>query len=93
MQQVKYTNGCLLDYIYFKKFYKMVAIDLSKKQALDTDPKSVQQINLILKISSNVVGDSYDENNFPYKLVLTNAQVSKLRKAFANNSSANIELS
>ena len=65
MQQVKYTNGCLLDYIYFKKFYKMVAIDLSKKQALDTDPKSVQQINLTLKISSNVVGDSYDENNFP----------------------------
>ena len=93
MQQVKYTNGCLLDYIYFKKFYKMVAIDLSKKQALDTDPKSVQQINLTLKISSNVVGDSYDENNFPYKLVLNNAQVSKLRKAFANNSSANIELS
>ena len=93
MQQVKYTNGCLLDYIYFKKFYKMVAIDLSKKQALDTDAKSVQQINLTLKISSNVVGDSYDENNFPYKLVLTNAQVSKLRKAFANNSSANIELS
>ena len=43
----------------------MVAIDLSKKQALDTDPKSVQQINLTLKISSNVVGDSYDENNFP----------------------------
>ena len=71
----------------------MVAIDLSKKQALDTDPKSVQQINLTLKISSNVVGDSYDENNFPCKLVLTNAQVSKLRKAFANNSSANIELS
>ena len=87
------TGGCLLDYIYFKKFYKMVAIDLSKKQVLDTDPKSVQQINLTLKISSNVVGDSYDENNFPYKLVLTNAQVSKLRKAFANNSSANIELS
>ena len=34
-----------------------------------------------LKISSNVVGDSNDENNFPHKLLLTNTQVSKLRKA------------
>ena len=33
------------------------------------------------------------ENNFPHKLLLTNTQVSKLRKAFANNSSANIKLS
>ena len=46
-----------------------------------------------LKISSNFVGDSNDENNFPHKLLLTNTQVSKLRKAFANNSSANIKLS
>ena len=36
-----YTTGCLLDYIYFKKFYKMIAIDLSKKQALDADLKQV----------------------------------------------------
>ena len=46
-----------------------------------------------LKISSNVVGDSNDENNFPHKLLLTNTQVSKFPKAFANNSSANIKLS
>ena len=48
---------------------------------------------IILKISSNVVGDSNDENNFLHKLLLTNTQVSKLRKAFSNNSSANIKLS
>ena len=42
--------------------------------------------------SSNVIGDSNDENNFPHKL-LTNTQVSKLQKAFGNNSSANIKLS
>ena len=36
-----------------------------------------------LKISSNVFCDSSDENNFPYKLLLTNTQVSKVRKAFA----------
>ena len=40
-----YTTGCLLDYIYFKKYYKMIAVDLSKQQALDADPKAIQQIN------------------------------------------------
>ena len=39
-----YTTGCLLDYTYFKK-YKMIAIDLSKQQALDADPRAIQQIN------------------------------------------------
>ena len=46
-----------------------------------------------LKISSNVVCDSNDENNFPKKLVLTNTQVSRLRQAFSNDSPANIKLS
>ena len=46
-----------------------------------------------LKLSSNVVGDSNDENNFHHKLLLTNTQVSRLRKAFSINSSANIKLS
>ena len=40
-----YTAGCLLDYNYFKNYYKMIAIDLSKQQALDADPKAIQQIN------------------------------------------------
>ena len=40
-----YTTGCFLDYTYFKKYYKIIAIDLSKKQALDADPKAIQQIN------------------------------------------------
>ena len=40
-----YTTGCLLDYIYFKKNYKMVPIDLSRQQALDADPRAIQQIN------------------------------------------------
>ena len=46
-----------------------------------------------LKISSNVVGDSNDKNNFPHKFLLTNTQDSKLRKAFADYSSANKKLS
>ena len=40
-----YTTGCLLDYTYFKDYYKMIVVDLSKQQALDVDPKSIQQIN------------------------------------------------
>ena len=49
--------------------------------------------DVTLKISSNVVGDSNDENNFPNNLLLTNTQVSKLRKAFVTGLSANIKLS
>ena len=46
-----------------------------------------------MKISSNVAGDSNDENSFPRKLLLTNTQVSRLCKAFANSSSANVNFS
>ena len=46
-----------------------------------------------LEISSHFVGDSSDENNFSRKLLLTNTQVSRLRKAFANKFSTNIKLS
>ena len=35
----------MLDYTYFKKYYKMIAVDLSKQQALDADPRAIQQID------------------------------------------------
>ena len=34
-----------LDYIYFKNYYKIIAVDLSKQQVLDADPKVIRQIN------------------------------------------------
>ena len=37
-----YTTGCLLEYTYFKNYYKMMAIALSKQQALDADPRAMQ---------------------------------------------------
>ena len=40
-----YTTGCLLDYPYFMDTYKMIAVDLSKQQVLDADPRAIQQIN------------------------------------------------
>ena len=40
-----YATGCLLPYNYFKSYYEMIAIDLSKQQVLDADPKVKQQLN------------------------------------------------
>ena len=40
-----YTTGCLLDYTYFKKYNKMIAINVSKQQALDADSNTIQQNN------------------------------------------------
>ena len=46
-----------------------------------------------MKLWSNAVADSNDENNFPHKLLLTNTQASRIRKFFANASSTNIKFS
>ena len=43
-QGVDYTAGCLLDYSFFKENFKLIAIDLSKQQALDAHPRDIQQI-------------------------------------------------
>ena len=40
-----YITGCFLDYPYFKENYKMMAIDLSRQNELDADPRAIQQIN------------------------------------------------
>ena len=42
-QDKDYTTGCLLDYAYFKDNYKLIAADLSKQKALDTDPRATQR--------------------------------------------------
>ena len=48
-----YTSGCLLDYLSFKKYYKLIAIDLSKQQKLDAASKAVQQISFTINLESN----------------------------------------
>ena len=154
-----YTTGCSLDYPHFKENHKMIAIDLSKQQALDADPTATQQIfffdragkatmffiiegakepwtfgrncncivnvlynnlfylilyqykttqynslnvnlsntqlsklksiiknkpEVVSRLSSNMLGNSGDENSFQHKLLLTNRQAPNLRKAFSN---------
>ena len=71
--------------------YNTLNVKLSNLQLnkLKSGIKNGTEVTLYL--SSNVAGDSNDETNFP-QLLLTNTQVSRLRKAFANNSSANMKL-
>ena len=52
-QRDDYTT--LLDYSYFKESYEMIAIDLSKQQALDADPRAVQQINFTANLAGNTI--------------------------------------
>ena len=68
-----------------------VKLSISQLNKLTSEVKNGTEVTL--KISSNVAGDSNDENNFPHNLLLNNIQILKLCKAFPNNSSANIELS
>ena len=51
-----YTTGSLLDYDYFKKNYKLVAVDLSKQKELDADSRAIQQIEFkyMLEINSTI---------------------------------------
>ena len=47
----EYTTGNLLDYDYFKKYYKLIAIDLSKQQALQENEDLIQQNNFIGRLT------------------------------------------
>ena len=49
-QEDDYTTTCLLDYLYFKESYKMIATDLSKQQVLDADPRATQLINFTVNL-------------------------------------------
>ena len=73
--------------------YNTLNMKLSNLQLNRLKSGTKNNTEVTLKISSNFIGDSNDENNFPHKLLLTNTLVSKLCKAFTNNSSANIKLS
>ena len=42
----------MLDYSYFKDFYKNIAIDLSKQQVIDADPRAIQQINFTANLDT-----------------------------------------
>ena len=72
--------------------YNILNVKLSNSQLHKLKSVIKDGTKVTSKISSNVVGDFNDENNFPHKLLLTNTRFSKLCKAFANGLSANIKL-
>ena len=51
------------------------------------------ETNVVLRLSSNIIGNSDDETNFPHKLLLNNRKDANLGKAFANHTSTDIKLS
>ena len=59
-QEDDYTTGFLLDYPYFKKYYKLISIDSSKQEVLDADPKAIQQIDFYWKSRSRWGGGGGD---------------------------------
>ena len=62
--------------------YNTLNVTLSNSQ-LDKLKSAIKNgTGVTFDLSSNIIGDSNDENNFPHKLLLTNTQVSKLRKSF-----------
>ena len=72
--------------------YNILNVKLSNsKLKLKSGIKNDTEVTV--NLSSNVVDDSNDENNFPHNLLLTNTKVLRLLKAFANGLSANIKLS
>ena len=50
-----YTTGCLSDFAYFKKNYRLIAAELSKQKGLDADPRVIQQIIFAGKVIENIV--------------------------------------
>ena len=82
-----------IQYQYKMIQYNILNVKLSNSQNNKLISGIKNGTEVTLKISSNVIGDSNDENNFLHKLLLTNTQVSRLRKVLTNGSSANIKLS
>ena len=62
--------------------YNTLNVKLSNSQL--NKLKSAIKNGTELNFSSNLIGNSNDEPNFPHKLLLTDIQISKIRKAFAN---------
>ena len=64
---------------------------LSSSQLNKLNSVIKNETDVVIRLSSNMVGDSNDQTNFPHELLLTDRQVSSIRKAFSNNSSVDIK--
>ena len=73
--------------------YNSLNEKLSNSQLSKLKSEIKNEDDVVLRLSSNMVGNSNDNTNFPHELLLTNRQVANIRKAFANHLSTDIKLS
>ena len=73
--------------------YNKVNVKLSTSQLNKLKSAIKNENNVVIRLSPNMISDSNDRTNFPHELLLTNRQVSSIRKAFANDSSVDIKFS
>ena len=73
--------------------YNSLNVKLSNPQLSKLKSAIKNETDVVLRLSSNMIGNSGDSTNFPHELLLPNRQVSSLRKAFAKNTSTDIKLS
>ena len=73
--------------------YNRVNVKLSRPQLNKLKAAIQNENDVVITLSPNMIGDSNDKTNFPHELLLTDRQVSSIRKAFANNSSVDIKFS
>ena len=73
--------------------YNSLNVKLSNSQLNKLKSAIKNEIEVVLRLSSNMIGESNDKANFPHELLLTDRQISSIRKAFSNNSSVDIKFS
>ena len=73
--------------------YNKVNVKLSTSQFNKLKSVITNENEVVIRLSPSMIGDSNDKNYFPHELLLTDRQVSSIRKAFANNSSVDIKFS
>ena len=72
--------------------YNSLNVKLSNSQLSKLKSAMKNETDVVLRLSSNMIGNSNDNTNFPHELLLTNRQVANHRKAFAKNTSIDIML-
>ena len=73
--------------------YNSLNVKLSNSRLNKLKSAIKNETDVVLRLSSNMVGNSGDNANFPHELLLTDRQVANIRKAFANNLSTDIKFS
>ena len=73
--------------------YNSVNVKLSNSQLNKLKSAIKNENDVVIRLSPSMIGDSNDKGNFPHELLLTDRQVSSIRKVFSNNSLVDIKFS